>query len=278
MARIRTIKPELPHSETLGTVSRDARLLFVNLFTIADDSGRARASSRLLASLLYPFDDDAPKLMDGWLGELAGIGAIRLYAVDGTAYLDIPKWLEHQKIDRPSASRLPEYSTDTREPSRALDALPRTLDLGPTPIVPKGTSYPHDFESFWTLYPNKVGKDAAFSAWKKRKKSGDLPSQEVLVEAIGQYINAKPADRAYCNPSTWLNQGRWLDALSPTAAPAVTTNPTKALTDDEWRSALRRFRADSKWPGVGYGPQPGYGGCVVPTKILAEFNLESRAA
>lgn len=147
-----------------------------------------------------------------------------------------------------------------------------------TPIVPKGTSYPHDFESFWTLYPNKVGKDAAFSAWKKRKKSGDLPSQEVLVEAIGQYINAKPADRAYCNPSTWLNQGRWLDALSPTAAPAVTTNPTKALTDDEWRSALRRFRADHKWPGVGYGPQPGYGGCVVPTKILAEFNLESRAA
>lgn len=63
-----------------------------------------------------------------------------------------------------------------------------------------------------------------------------------------------------------------------TAAPAVTTTPTKALTDDDWRSAIRRFQADHKWPGVGYGPQPGYGGCVVPPKILAEFNLESRAA
>jgi hypothetical protein len=63
-----------------------------------------------------------------------------------------------------------------------------------------------------------------------------------------------------------------------TAAPAVTTIPTQTLTDEDWRSAMRRFKADAKWPGVGYGPQPGYGGCVVPTKILAEFNLESRAA
>jgi len=147
-----------------------------------------------------------------------------------------------------------------------------------TPIVPKGTSRPKDFDSFWTLYPEKVGKDAALKAWNKRKKAGDLPSLEVLVEAIGRYIDAKPADRAYCNPSTWLNQGRWQDVPSSTAAPAVTTNPTKALTDDDWRSAIRRFKADNKWPGVGYGPQPGYGGCVVPTQILAEFNLESRAA
>lgn len=132
MARIRTIKPELPHSETLGAVSRDARLLFVNLFTIADDSGRARATSRLLASLLYPYDDDAPRLMDRWLAELSRVGAIRLYSVNDVTYLDIPKWLEHQKIDRPSESRLPAYSESNREVSRGLDALPRTMDLVPT--------------------------------------------------------------------------------------------------------------------------------------------------
>lgn len=140
-----------------------------------------------------------------------------------------------------------------------------------SPIAPKGADRPKDFDSFWTLYPEKVGKDAALKAWNKRKKAGDLPALEVLVEAIGRYINAKPADRAYCNPSTWLNQGRWQDVPSSTAAPAVTTNPTKALTNDDWRSALRRFKADHKWPGVGYGPQPGYGGCVVPSQILAEF-------
>ena len=43
MPRIRTIKPEFPQSETIGRLSRDARLLFLQLFTLVDDAGRARA-------------------------------------------------------------------------------------------------------------------------------------------------------------------------------------------------------------------------------------------
>ena len=133
MPRIRTIKPEFTQSESIGRLSRDARLLFIQLWTLVDDSSRARASSRLLASLLYPYDDDAGGLMDGWLSELEAGGFVRRYRVDGTTYLDIPKWLKHQKIDRPSPSRLPEFdepSTSPRESSRSLDAGPRTVDLG----------------------------------------------------------------------------------------------------------------------------------------------------
>ena len=70
MARIRTVKPEFPHSESMGRVSRDARLTFIMLWTIADDSGRLRGNSRMLASLLFPYDDDAPHLIDAWLDEL----------------------------------------------------------------------------------------------------------------------------------------------------------------------------------------------------------------
>jgi hypothetical protein len=136
MARIRTIKPELPQSQSIGRLSRDARLLFIQLFTVADDAGRARAASRLLASLLYPYDDDAPALIEGWLAELEQQKQIRRYVVDGSEYLEIVKWLEHQKIDRPSPSRLPEYrdaSQSPREASRGLDA-----DLGPVPVPRKG--------------------------------------------------------------------------------------------------------------------------------------------
>jgi hypothetical protein len=137
MGRIRTIKPEFPHSETIGNLSRDARLLFIQLWTLVDDSGRSRASSRLLASLLYPFDDDAAGLMPGWLAELEAQGCLRLYQVDGGQYLEICKWLKHQKIDKPSASRLPGYSdslANSREDSRSLapDLGPRTLDLVPS--------------------------------------------------------------------------------------------------------------------------------------------------
>lgn len=114
MARIRTIKPEFPQSESLGRVSRDARLLFAMLFTVADDAGRLRGASRMLASLLFPYDDDAPRLIDGWLTELEMEGCIRRYEVNGSRYIDIPKWLEHQKIDRPSQSRFPAFDEASR--------------------------------------------------------------------------------------------------------------------------------------------------------------------
>lgn len=137
MARIRSIKPEFPQSETVGRLSRDARLLFIQLWTIVDDAGRTRAPSRMLASLLYPYDDDAPGLIDGWLTELENAECIRRYEVDGNKYLDIPKWLIHQKIDRPSASKLPAFPDDAsipREDSRAIDA-----DLGPRIMDQEGT-------------------------------------------------------------------------------------------------------------------------------------------
>jgi hypothetical protein len=107
--RIRTIKPEFWESESLGRVSREARLLFIGLFSCCDDHGRARASSRLLASRLYPYDDDAFKKLPAWISELQQEGCIRLYQVDGETYLDIPKWLNHQKIDKPSASKMPPF-------------------------------------------------------------------------------------------------------------------------------------------------------------------------
>jgi hypothetical protein len=118
MARIRTIKPEFPQSESIGRVGRDARLLFIQLWTLCDDHGKTRAASRMLASLLYPYDDDAPHLIEGWLGELERERCIERYCVDGHDYLRIVNWQAHQRIDRPSASRFP----DPREPSRASDA------------------------------------------------------------------------------------------------------------------------------------------------------------
>jgi hypothetical protein len=114
MARIRTIKPEFPQSESIGRLSRNARLLYVNLITTVDDAGRARGSSRMLASLLYPYDNDAPGLIEGWLQELEQEGIARRYEFEGSTYLDLPNFLKHQKIDKPSQSRLPKFEDGSR--------------------------------------------------------------------------------------------------------------------------------------------------------------------
>ena len=119
MARIRTIKPEFPHSESMGRVSRDARLLFIMLWTLVDDAGITRGNSRMLASLLFPYDDDAGKLISTWLNELDREGCIVQYAVEGQTYLQICNWLNHQKIDKPSQSKFPSFE-NIREDSRIL--------------------------------------------------------------------------------------------------------------------------------------------------------------
>lgn len=114
MARIRTLKPELPQSQSMGRVSRDARLLFILLWTTADDAGRLRGDSRMLARTLYPYDDGedgnfktSRADVASWLDELEKEGCLRCYRNDDADYIQICNWLKHQKIDKPSASKLP---------------------------------------------------------------------------------------------------------------------------------------------------------------------------
>lgn len=114
MGRIRTIKPEFPQSESMGSISRDARLCFILLWTLADDSGRLRGNSRMLASLLYPYDNDVPKLIESWLSELERQKCIVRYQVDGGSYVEICNWLIHQKIDKPTKSKIPPFDESSR--------------------------------------------------------------------------------------------------------------------------------------------------------------------
>ncbi len=121
MARIRSIKPEFPQSESMGNVSRDARLTFIQLWTIADDEGRLRGNSRMLASLLFPYDDDAPGLIDGWLKELEDEGCIQRYKSGTQSYVHLCNWLIHQKIDKPSKSKIPPFDESSRILAKPLE-------------------------------------------------------------------------------------------------------------------------------------------------------------
>jgi len=121
MPRIRTIKPEFPQSESMGKISREARLCFIQLWTLADDSGRLRGVSRMLASLLYPYDNDAPKLIDAWLAELSKEECIIRYEVDNQHYIQICNWCLHQKIDKPSASKLPPLANGIEDSSNGIE-------------------------------------------------------------------------------------------------------------------------------------------------------------
>lgn len=238
MARIRSIKPEFPQSESIGRLSRDARLLFIQIWTLVDDEGRTRAASRMLASLLYPYDDDARDLIGDWLNELEAEKCLVRYEADGTQYLEICNWLKHQKIDHPSPSRLPspsEGSRIIREDSRALapDLGPRTKDLGSRiKSSLRSDSAREAFQEFKSAYPKRTGSQPWMPAEKKfleHVKRGVDPA-EIITGARAYAGSPAASDPQFVAQAvTWLNQARWKDEYHP--ADSSTGPPSKSKQD-----------------------------------------------
>lgn len=267
MARIRTIKPEFPQSESMGRVSREARLLFILLWTLCDDEGRTRAASRMLASLLYPYDDDAPQLIDGWLAELERENCIRRYVVDGCTYLEVCNWLTHQKIDRPGKSKLPPFS----ESSRALanPREPSSLDQGRD----QGKDHGEERES-----------GARAPAPSKRVRSLDEVTVDAEAEAIARAHGVDPHEelakfrdwyRAHGKTlkdyragfHNWLRKaGEFVRERGPQTAisrPTVSVGPSGV----DWAARMAKHKPGSFWP-PSWGPPPDDPDCECPRDIL----------
>lgn len=117
MARIRTIKPELPADEKLGGCSIAARYLFVMLISQADDDGRMRGNPAFVRGSCLPYDDVSLQQVDEWLSELAAGGFLTRYAVEGERYVALNAWHKNQRIDKPRASQIPEPSSTFVEAS-----------------------------------------------------------------------------------------------------------------------------------------------------------------
>ncbi|WP_050670490.1 hypothetical protein [Luteipulveratus halotolerans] len=108
MARIRTIKPSMFSSLTVCAWPIDVRWTFAGLFTYLDDVGRGLDETRLIKAELYPLDDKiTPKKIDEHLCAITESGPLCRYVVDGKRYLHIVSWREHQRVNRPTPSRIP---------------------------------------------------------------------------------------------------------------------------------------------------------------------------
>jgi len=218
MARIRTIKPEFPQSESMGRVSREARYCFIMLWTVADDSGRLRGNSRMLASLLFPYDDDVSGLIDGWLDELAAEGCIVKYQVDGNSYIQIANWLIHQKIDKPSQSKIPEFDESSRILANPLRRIKEGIKEGisKTTVI---SDKPEDdllacpveklIEAYHELMPNnprcKILNNARRSAIRQRwREAASLPAKPFGYSTTQDGVEAWRKFFAVCAESEFL--------------------------------------------------------------------------
>lgn len=239
MARIRTIKPEFPQSESMGRVSRDARLTFIQLWTLADDEGRLRGNSRMLASLLFPYDDDAKDLIDCWLFELEREDCITRYKIGGDTYVQIANWLNHQKIDKPSKSKIPEFDEEYRILAKPLevsseDQGSRIKDQGPKDQGEDTSSgKPDSAEARDVIdYLNqKTGSnyrhvDSNLKLVADRLKSGVTVAQcKQVIDTKSAQWGSDPSMEQYLRPSTLFRAANFEQYLGQVALRLVATGP-----------------------------------------------------
>lgn len=114
MPRIRTVKPELWEDEVVGLLPRDARLLFISTFNMADDEGLLRWTPAYIKAQTFMYDDDLTlKHVEHLMQCLTDTGLVFPY-IGGAARQQmavVVNFRKHQRINRPQKSKLPPPST-----------------------------------------------------------------------------------------------------------------------------------------------------------------------
>lgn len=116
MARKRMIDPNIWQSEDFGKLSTLAKIVFIGLFSLADDEGRGRCNPVYLKSTLFPYEENIRSAdIDKTLSEISSNMSVVLYSCNGSSYYSLLNWNTFQKIDRPSQSKIPEYDENTMQ-------------------------------------------------------------------------------------------------------------------------------------------------------------------
>lgn len=96
----------------VAKMSRDERLMFVGIITIADDEGCLAASPAAIQGAVFPNDSAVtPRLVRKWRdGVVAKLANVHLYTHEGVEYISLRRWERYQKPSHPTPSKLPKPS------------------------------------------------------------------------------------------------------------------------------------------------------------------------
>lgn len=116
MARKRMIDPSIWINEDFGTLTNLAKLVFIGLFSIADDEGRGKASPAYIKAVLFPYNDDLRVAdIEKALSEISSKMSVIFYSCDENKYYTLTSWNKWQKIDKPSESSIPAYEEENKD-------------------------------------------------------------------------------------------------------------------------------------------------------------------
>lgn len=96
MPTTRMIDPLIWKSESMAKLTLRQRLLFIGLFSNADDQGRCRAHPALVRSNVFPYDEISADEIAADLKAIEDIESIKLYTDKTIPVLQILNWWKYQ--------------------------------------------------------------------------------------------------------------------------------------------------------------------------------------
>lgn len=185
MARKRMIDPNIWQSEDFSRLSTLGKLVFIGLFSLADDEGRGRCNPVYLKSTLFPYEEGIRSAdIDKTLSEISSNMSVIFYSCDGSSYYSLYNWNIWQKIDRPSESKIPNYDEKTMQ--RLFDE--------------------HSTKSRRTFCTNKNIKEKEDK--RKEEKKFNPPSLDDVKKYVSEKKLSVNAEQFY----NYFTEGNWVDS------------------------------------------------------------------
>lgn len=223
MARIRTVKPEMAQDEDLASTSIEAQLLAVRILNHSDDEGYFKANPALVKANCFPLIDSLN--VHALLTELCEIGYLRVFTgADGKLYGLVVNFTDHQKINRPTPSKIKGIGVLSEDSVSGQGGLTigkerKGKEQGKERNI--YSSGDERFDEWYAEFPRKQGKTPARKTWKREKLDtvADHIIADTRIRTQRDWANTEKTHIPMA--STYLNQRRWEDEDYADARPST---------------------------------------------------------
>lgn len=225
MSRSRNIKPGFFKNDLLAELAFEYRILFQGLWCESDRDGKLEDRPKRIKGEIFPYDD--VDVNEG-LNLLQEHGFIVRYKALGKSFIKILAFSKHQNPHKKEALSCipdPDCGEHGASPVQVPEIPDRAGLIPDSPFLIPDSVQEHSvqplaarsrFDDFWTVYPNKKGRQPAEKKWAKEKLDGMADS--IIAHVFMMKSQDDGWRRGYAPMgSTYLNQARWTDV--PQARP-----------------------------------------------------------